>query len=128
MFVVDVSIALLLCWPANMVVFALFIKALPGPRMSLLMLREVTTTLELFRTFSATIRIVDGSIVLLSMGRSKGHRNGNGVGPFPQVGWALFDERLRASRHGKRGLVKPNNVPLFCFRAELFVVALRVAK
>jgi hypothetical protein len=61
--VVDMTIALLLCWPAVLMIFALVVRTLPRTLMSLEVLGEVAGTLELFITQRALMNLRFGVLL-----------------------------------------------------------------
>jgi hypothetical protein len=62
--IVDVPIALLLGRPTKLKVLAFLIAALPGTRVSLLVLGEITWPLELFLAVTAAVQNVPGLVRL----------------------------------------------------------------
>ena len=60
--VVDVPVTFLLSWPTMLVILALYVRTLPGPRMCFLVLGQITGSLKLFLAITANVHDVAGLV------------------------------------------------------------------
>ena len=64
-FIIDMTVSLLFCWPSILRIFAARVIALPGPGVSLLVLGQVTRPLEFLVAFTTALALFHSGLFRL---------------------------------------------------------------